>query len=703
MSNRTENRYRPFRMVLKKEWKQSAVLRRVALVLMVLVTPFVILVAEASARGWAPVFRITSYNLTDLIMEPVPALIGLLWGFFALLACANAFATDRSTGNENFLLERPVSRTTVWKARLAATALNSLAVMAFGWGAWFLFSLALADPAEGVFLQSSNILLGMGAILVLVVICGGAAAAALIDVPMLAVLGGGLLATFPVLLGIYLGGASPFAVALELDPDLFPTVLITLSRLPVGVVLPLLFFPAFVYASYRVLCKGEPAGRGKRKRGAQVLFGTLAAVFVLFLLLAPLAVRANVDRGKGNGVLIPSPGSRRAVLTSGGWNGGGGYLVDTETGEELRWFPGLVNHPVWRRDGRFLALPGEIPIFSWFGLQRTTLAVLDGETGKRFIEFDLPGNCEFRSVLWVEGKIFISLVDETEWGRVKGTDQAARALRFYLAEEGKAGWKDGTIRKLKPRLRLEGMRVSTWQAFSTRGSEDQVFFAIRLRKKDLPPETSGQDISRNIGIGRLEILGDSLEGRLVGRIGGGLYQARTCLSPSGRYAQWIDAERDVENSRKLHLLDLQSEEPVPLEKDAKSTWAYWLNDDELLWARKMEGHVNLYRWKSEEGESLLLGTGTGGLFIDPSPDGRKAFLRDYHKIHSEDGDVFKTENTWIYDSGSGRVRPISMTLQERGARSVYARWADPETILWNDREHTYLENVQDPGNPVELE
>ena len=139
----------PFKAIFRKEWKQSSVLRRVAILLMVLLPPFVVMVAESASRGWIPMFSIKSYDVTQLFMDAVPMILVLGWAFFAALFTAQAFAGDRSTGNESFLLERPVSRTVSWRARLATVTANCFLILVAGWLIWLGYFLYLAIRSRG--------------------------------------------------------------------------------------------------------------------------------------------------------------------------------------------------------------------------------------------------------------------------------------------------------------------------------------------------------------------------------------------------------------------------------------------------------------------------------------------------------------------------------------------------------------------------
>jgi hypothetical protein len=662
-----------------------------------------LLVVEAASRGWVPMFRVSSYNRTDLIMEMVPILIAAAWLFFALMACASAFASDRSTGKESFLLERPVSRVTIWKARLLATVLNSLMVMLSGWIVWAGFSLMLAEPVEGIFMQASSLLLSVGGVLVVMVICGGLAASALIDSPMLAFLGGGLLAAAPFGAGVFLAGVSPFAIVFNLEYDVFPAPLLFLSRLPIGMILPMLLFPVYVFASYQILCKGEPAGRGRRQRGGKVLVPAVVGVFVLFLILAPLAVRANANHSISNGMgrILPSPAAGRVVVT--GDYSQGGWLIDTVNARKMRFFHGDTTFMAWRADSALLAVVHEGKAFNWSGRSRSSLKIVDGETGENQGEMHFPRELELRGVEWTGKKVLLAFVDWEELKRGGNTDHAGDLVHFYLAEEGNSGWKNGRIREMAHQLPIQGISRYDWQIFTSGPSTDQVFLSTAITTGvGTSVGRTNEDLLHSVTVGRLTLGESSLIWSPIGQFSGDAWRASHFLSPSGGYS-WILRQEDPAMSIHMELYDFEARGLVELEHIEGAQWPVWLNDDELLWVQIEEDRGSLHRWKpGEELSTLMEFDASDRLSLDRSPDREHLFLSLYSLPDHDQNVKSSLKDTWIYQADSGEVRPSKMNFQGTAWGSYYSSWADPETIMWGDDGRIYLERIDHPGEPVVL-
>ena len=683
----------PFKTIFRKEWKQSSVLRRVAILLMVLLPPFVIMVAEAAGRGWIPMFSIKSYDVTQLFMDAIPMILVLGWAFFAALFTAQAFAGDRSTGNESFLLERPVARTVTWRARLVAVTTNGLIILVAGWLIWLIYFNVLGEPKEGALLSLTGLLLGSGLGVILATICGGLAATAFLDSPMIAVLGGLLFAALPIGASVFLGGLSPFAVLFRLDRGAFP--------LPVGMILPVLLYPAYVAVSWFALCLGEPAGRGSRARGAKVLVPSILGVLILFLIMAPIAVRANVNAAMGNGRLFPGPGTGRAVIT-GGWMAEGGWMIDTTSGEKLRFFQIPTTDVVWRGDGRYLAV-NEGKTIIRPGTYILELKIVDGETGDDLFVFDFPGGLTVWDIAWIGDKAILSLIEFSTWDRLKNTGRQAQAHHIYLAEEGPNGWKDGKLRELNHALPIQGWGGRNWRIVSSTAEPDKAYFVHAVRDVRKTDDKTNLIPEEKVILGELLLEGDSLR---VGRgieLPGGSYQAGRNISPSGSY--WPDvSELSPDVKRYLRIFDTATGEQVPLEATRHVGYTVWLQDDELLWTQIVDDRVLLHRWKSGQGQSILMETEPGErLGMDPSPDLQHALVSVYRR-ESEDETVPATmTGTWLYRAGADAIEPSGLKFQGSASGLYYTLWADSETVLWSNDDRLVLENLNRPGELIELE
>ncbi len=593
----------PFKTIFRKEWKQSSVLRRVAILLMVLLPPFVIMVAEAATRGWIPMFSIKSYDVTQLFMDAVPMFLFVGWTLFAALFTAQAYAGDRSTGNEAFLLERPVARTVTWRARLAAVTSNGLIMLVAGWLIWLGYFRVLGDPPEGTYLKLSGLLLGAGLAVILAAICGGLAATAFLESPIIAVLAGQLLAALPAGAAALLGSLSPFAVLFRLDHDAFPSPLISLTWLPVGMILPVLLYPAYVAVSWLALCRGEPAGGGSRARGAKVLVPSIIGVLILFLILAPIAVRANVNNAMGDGRMFPGPGAGRAVVT-GGYMAPGGWLIDTISGERKRFFQVPTTDVVWRGDGRYLAVNEGKTIIrpgSW----ALKVKIVDGETGDDLLQCDFPAPLVVWDIAWIGDRAILSLVNFHTWKRVKNTDRKGEAFHIYVAEEGTEGWKDGTVRKLNHSLPVKGLGGKNWRIVTPSPDSDRAYFVNSVREVREVDDKTTLILEERVIVSELFLEGDSVRLAPGIEVPGRAYQSGRHISPGGEF--WTDvSDISPEGKRRLRLFDLASGETIPLENTDMAGYSAWLTNGELLWSTVVEDRVQLHRWRFGEGQMVLM-------------------------------------------------------------------------------------------------
>ncbi len=695
----------PFKTIFRKEWKQTAVLRRVALILMVLLPPFVILAADSASRGWIPMFFVSSYDTTQLFMDAVPMILVLAWMFFAALFTAQTFAGDRSTGNESFLLERPVARTVTWIARLVATLANGLTVVLSGWLIWLVYFLSMGDPPEGKVASLSGLLLGVGLAIILTVICGGLAATAFLELPMIAVLGGLLMAALPAGAAVLLGGMSPFAVLFRLGPDTFPSPLITLSRLPVGMVLPVLLYPAYVFVSWLALCRGEPAGRGSRSRGAKVLGPSILGVLILFLLLAPLAVRANVNAGLGNGQIYPSPATGRCVIV-GGHMASGGWLLDTETGEKLRFFGPLTDTVVWSPDGSRVAAATYGRSIQWIGDWDQQVEVVDSGSGSVQATYELLPGLFVRNLTWIGNSLLVTAIDFDALKRLKKTDRAGEAIRFILLQPaGKQG--DQFALELDHDLPLPGIAWSRWQIISSGGGSDEFLIAITQSPVMLDHQNAmylERDLVGNLY--RVHVEGNALHSSKARDVPGGMSGGSNSLSRSGRHWWTLVRKNEGEEVRGMRLFDLDTGLEIDLGDSVEVVWPVWLDGDELIWVQRDADGTRLSSWKSETGKTVVFeNPGTDRMVLDASPDGRTVLITGYKKPEDPGAGTGTAKRTgsWLYEAGSGKVAPFETEYEGYVRSRFWTNWADPDTVLRTSDDGMYFESVREPGKTVEID
>src|SRR5215831_2958091 len=286
-----------FKALVWKEWRQLAHVRWGGLGLGAVLPLAFVAGAQLASHGWLPTGTIKDYSSRDLMYELLPAAFALgLWPLIGLLLASQAFGGDRAAGTESFLLERPVPRGTVWRARLVATLASLLVVLAGSAVVGLVFALLSGPPPEIGWTRW--LILGcVGLGLALLASIGAMLAATLLPSPLGAVLLGGIFGGLPVLLAGEMTAGFPYA---------------RYGDLALGAVLPPLLVPGYVAASFLASARGEPAGRGRVRRGGSVAAGVLAAVVLTFIVGAPIAVRATAASGT-HGVLA-APGGGAALV-----------------------------------------------------------------------------------------------------------------------------------------------------------------------------------------------------------------------------------------------------------------------------------------------------------------------------------------------------------------------------------------------------
>ena len=245
-----------FRALWRKEWRQLRLLRWSGVGIALLLPPILLSVAEAARRGWTVLGQVSSYTTANVVQELVPMFMALaVWPLLALMTAAHAFAADRGNGTDQFLLQRPVRRSGVWWVRGAAALVSALTIVLGQCVIWLVWMLPFGQPAT-LDLGGMIDLLLVGLIVVTVALLAGTVAAAFVRTPMQAVLLGLLFTAIPLGLGQLLG-------SLYLG--------FSIERIPLGFGLPLILLAGYVVAAIRMDCRGEPAGRGRLRRGLSVL------------------------------------------------------------------------------------------------------------------------------------------------------------------------------------------------------------------------------------------------------------------------------------------------------------------------------------------------------------------------------------------------------------------------------------------------
>jgi hypothetical protein len=265
----------------------------------------------------------------------VPLVFVAVWGLVALMLTAQSFSGDRTDGTERFLLERPVPRSTTWRARLAASAGSLLALLAvhvpYLW-------LLVDRVGDGRLPVPPGELITVAAAVVACAYVGGLIAASMVG-SLQATLVGAVFAALPWGLAMVLAGRFPYAFYRSIS---------------VGWAVPVLIPLGYVVASWAMLCRGEPEGRGRWRRGSVVLVAAVLLVPVAFVSAAPVAMRMEAGRFEGGPRVVPSPSGESLVVLGG--DARTGWLVDSDSGSRRRFLPQGIWEATWSADGSLVAV-----------------------------------------------------------------------------------------------------------------------------------------------------------------------------------------------------------------------------------------------------------------------------------------------------------------------------------------------------------
>jgi ABC-type transport system involved in multi-copper enzyme maturation permease subunit len=175
-----------FRALAWKEWRQLALVRWGGIALGALLPIAFSAGAELAQRGLLPTGSVKSYAPRDLMFELLPAALALgVWPLIGLMSAASAFAGDRAAGTETFLLERPVPRASVWRARLLASVLTLVVVIVVT-TAFAAAAAAIAGAPPGIGWLRWALLISVGVGVGLLAYVSGVVAASLLSSPTVA-------------------------------------------------------------------------------------------------------------------------------------------------------------------------------------------------------------------------------------------------------------------------------------------------------------------------------------------------------------------------------------------------------------------------------------------------------------------------------------------------------------------------------------
>jgi hypothetical protein len=659
------------RALLWKEWRQLRALRIAGLALGV-VLPLALLGGAAAARnGFAPFGRVGGNETRTILLEVHPAFLALgLWPLVALLVVSQAFAGDRSSGVEAFLLDRPVSRGRTWSARLVSSLGSALAIAAGTWVVWFLFVWLSGNLAAGEWGNWGGIF-AFGGVLTALAFAGTIAAAAAVTSPFAAVLLGLLFSVVPMGVALALGSRFPLA---------------QYRGAQVGLILPWLLVPALFLASYLALCRGEPAGRGRMVRFGSVLGAALVAILAAFLVLAPVFVRLEARRLGEGARVFASAGGRTAFVMDEGWEDRGGWIVDVATGERKRFVaPPVYKSSAWNADGTMIALV-------------TASGPLGSKEADPRLEFlDSTGRSEGRPV---------RLPEASWWEAVRWADRHVVVRTWHDRKMGLAVVDPATGAVREPDLRKSYWRLGLLQP----GDGGRLFVAIGAAassEEALGNAPRARDIV-DYTVHRLDVESGRIDGTPIVRDTGQPWRAEGRLSPSGRY--WL-VDRSAGRCDARPLLDLSTGNEIP--PQSPHVDRAWLEGDRLAWLESNDVATWLLMSRPGESPSVLRGWKRAHAKIEASPDRKLLLVRtvppgkpelswgcpDFTTPSLRDRvpDAEASE-TLVYEAATGKWVDVSwVTMHGRRYRAFSPVWAGPRTLAHTGRGLLAFEDVDRPG------
>lgn len=367
-----------------KEWKQLRLLQWTGAILGLVLPPAVIALAEAARRGVLPTGRVGDYSLENLFAEPMATLYLSLWALFALLASTQAFAADRGAGTDSFLLERPVSRRTLWAVKFAAAAASALLIAVVQLLSWAVLRQIVVGYGFAEWARPAAPFLALAAAACLIGLFSGMAAAPLVRNAMQAALTALALAALPFVIAALLVNISPMA---------------TIGPYTLGVLVVPLLPLLYVAASWDGETRGEPFGRRRRWRSARWLIAGSVASLVLFTLLVPPLIRAS-----GHGTWSYRVGANDVAIQEAGYRHG--LWWRDEASGERRFFPPPIEAAALSPDGRYAAIVDRSAPFG--GVRdAAVLRLIDAEGRDAHEPLPCADCVGRRAMRWRDGQLLI--------------------------------------------------------------------------------------------------------------------------------------------------------------------------------------------------------------------------------------------------------------------------------------------------------
>lgn len=610
-----------FRAVLRKELRQQQPVVATGIVVAILVGIGLLL----ASRG---VFRSGSISAADAFRDVLPiALTCVIWPLWGLLAAIQAFASDRAAGTEAFVLERPVPPRRLFLARLLAAAIALLELAAGSLVVLWIF----AGPVTGVAtLPAPDHLRSLAWVSLaasFAALASGLLAAALGLPPLAAILAGAVLLLAAGLAGVAILARLPFLVLAVSWFALWPVAVILLG---------------YLASAWRMLTRGEPAGRGRLARGALTLAAVATTTAIVFVATAPALIRAGTPKNAGRFDWLPPVANGAAAIDV----EEAVRIVDTRTARILRFVPPPCRLLGWSPDGRVLAVLSQATRLGAIG---DTAQILWLDASGRDVA--PPARFPYPHELWLSGqgawgRDALFVLDGTgRLFRTRPGDAAPRLVAQLTAQEFLGGVAyDGT--------------VLLWARHSRTGKvvDDSRFDLLRLN-----PDTGARTQEASAR-------GDWIAFTLG-------------LSGDGRFAQ-LPAQPYLDEVR---LRDLERHEDLVIRlPGARLTRPAWSGS--RLFVRDAGADATRLYEIAPRAEPRLLGEWRAGTRVLVSPLGDEALV-------VQDGD----RPTFLrrFDDGRDIELPAPAGGRTGKDRAVWG-WAAPGTLHFDGEEAHFLVDARDP-------
>lgn len=571
--------------LLWKEWRQLRALRWSGVGIGLALPLFMVIGAEAGKAGLSPFGGVSSYSSHQLIVDAAPLLLALgVWPLMALLAGANAIAGDRAAGTENFLIERPLTRTRIHLARVLASIGTTVAIALGTLVPWAMIVQLLGGPQPSGWRELLSMMAVAGTVSCSFALLGAWLAATLVDAPILAALLGAIFGVLPVALAVPLIRFFPLAVyprmLLPFERVPFPATPVTVSgiALHAATLVPLTLVPAFLFASWWASSRGEPAGGSRRRRAGFITIGAPLTALALFFGIAPLGNKVDAAMLSGVVRLDPAPEGGMAIASAGRYELTWAAMIDTTTCRRVATLRPPIEDWQWSPDGKVVALHRSDGPFG--SIREPRIEFLDRSGNQAMPAWRLPAadaDLSITGLVWAHDRLVVRVLIAEE------------RTKFYVVEPG-----TGATRTLS---------VPNWSFLL---GADQDGGALIVTKGRSPYRTDGTGVMRNTGdvskadieawlasgeVRRIDLATGELTDRVLARKSLGESSASGLiggLSPSGRFL----AKTIYDSHRRIAgVTDLVTGE------SREFPWgAVWMKNDTLVWVETAGARRRLMVW-----------------------------------------------------------------------------------------------------------